>query len=194
MTDEQPSDPREPGPALCADGSLDLGQPATIPATEDPAPQPVAEPEAPLELVERPWTPPPVWEPEPAYRPTPTPQPSGSGRWPIGVAVVTAIGAVVVAGLVVWRWAPPQDGVTSTPAFLEWLPAIARATVIIESSPAGATVVANDETLGVTPWAGSLPLAPTTELRLTLKGYQPWTGTLKEAPEHHLSVTLRRAR
>jgi hypothetical protein len=193
VSDDHPRDPLEQGPALRADGSLDLGEPARDPVTGEPLRR-FAELEAPLELVERTRPPPTAWEPAPSYRPTPQQRPSRFVWWLIGFAVLAAIGVVVAAALVVPRWAPEKDGVTSAPTILDGLPALATATVIIESTPAGATIVAGEDTLGVTPWAGNLPLSPTTRLTLTLKGYRPWTGTLKDAPENHLNVTLKRAR
>ena len=68
-----------------------------------------------------------------------------------------------------------------------------QGTVLLLSTPDGATVTIDGEEIGVTPFAGDLRWKKGAEITFTRRGYGTWTGTLPAGPEVKLDVTLRRA-
>jgi serine/threonine protein kinase len=112
------------------------------------------------------------------HLPPPTALPSSTRTSPIGTKVLVGVGALALAGLVVF-------GVSRLPARA---PA-AHGTLFIESTPSGAAVAVNGEPVGQTPWAGDNPPGGITTITLSRSGFTAltvrldggtdWTGTVK---------------
>jgi hypothetical protein len=162
-----------------------------------PAEAPVAAaaspaPEDPLELVERPPRGDPDFALDRRFRDGPAPR---RRRWPflVGLPVVVAVGLLA---FVVSRPPPKvlrRPEVPSLPAAVaERLPVLDGPPIVIDSTPAGATITLPDgSTLGVTPWAGNNPFLTDTTLTLRLSGHRPATVLIPGAKEASRHVALR---
>ncbi|MDX2010456.1 MAG: hypothetical protein SFW67_09715 [Myxococcaceae bacterium] len=178
------------GPQLTREGVLEGRAPAPA---EGPVPPVVpAAPEAPLELVERPPRGDRDFALHRSYRDDPT---SRRRRWPFFIALPVAVALGLVA-FVVSRPPPKVLRRPDLPALpapvADVLPVLAGPPVVIESTPAGATITLPDGSrLGVTPWAGNNPFLTDTTLTLKLAGHRPATVQIPGAKEATRHVALR---
>lgn len=106
---------------------------------------------------------------------------------PWALKLVIAIGVLGVAGFGALIAFQPR---------LELLDTLAaggeRPTLLITSTPDGATIVIGGKTIGQTPWAGENLWAQDTPLVLQLAGYKRWEGKVKGGQPQTLDIRLRR--
>ncbi len=158
------------GPTLNADGTME-GRAAPSPAPEPRPP----EPEAPLELAERPPPPPPAPDPAPPAEPPDAPRARPPRPW---VGPVVALAFVVMALGSGWSALRDRrvlmDGVKPLTR-LEELATTGQGhhTLLVTSTPSGATVLLNGREVGVTPFAGDNDAAGEVTVELRLPGYRP---------------------
>ncbi len=111
--------------------------------------------------------------------PAPAVPPAAASSSSIGMRLLLGIGALALAGLVVF-------GVSRLPAPAQ---AVAHGTLFIESTPSGAAIEVNGEPVGQTPWAGDNPAGTITIITLSRSGFETltvrldggtdWTGSVK---------------
>ncbi len=182
MTDPNDEDDYLKGPALTPEGRLEK----RLESMESRGPLPQA-PEK-FELVERK---PVVTEPvTSSFRDEPAPSPRSDAhvlKWLLAISVLTFIAG---AAFLILR---PRgtDAVRETSA-LDQLLSREKPTLLINSTPTGATIIIGGNVVGETPWAGENQWEGQTSLILLKSGYKPWDGRLEGSQQLTFDIRLKK--
>jgi|CXWL01.1.fsa_nt_gi hypothetical protein len=168
VDDEKPAAHR--GPEMTVEGTLT----APLRAAE-PTPEPLAKADdAPIELKSQPKALP--WAEPAPYRDTTVPK----SPWPMRL-VVGLFAAGIIALVTVVAMPPSKNGRPSTH------PGV----VMIDSQPAGATVLIAGQSVGKTPWATDNVYKGEVKFELVLPGYQKTSGTFTGNKDAAVSFKLK---
>lgn len=178
------ADQFQPGPAMDANGRIDLG--GHVEPTQ-PAPRPKPAAAEPVELDRAAM----AHAFPPAEEPAPTSPPRRSVWRALGLTAIAlaALGALAVVGVFALSW--------RLPTWLQPRPAhpgvYGRALLRIESEPSGATVLMGSEEIGLTPYLSDndYPDGDNT-FSLKLSGHQPYQGSFQGGRDVTVRAKLRR--